>query len=249
MPLNKFGQSAIASKNASLISKFQPLNNQLKYTIHGDLDLENIKICNIKDPSLDGDAVNKKYVDVKDNIYSNLIEKIEKKIDNLEQSVTKNWIIYTNKIDENTSLYEEKLKKYNLDFEKMLNDKCSDLEKGLTFRIVKNKTLNDGKYEKINDSVVEISNTVNTIEQSLNYKMMENQRLIDDKWEKLMNEKLGERIKALEEASLKRKKSNSLENKQKDDVKKVRLTPCPEGKLLDLKNQESVEKSINSFKF
>lgn len=63
MPIDKFGRSfKSSSARSSLLSKFHTARS-LKYTIDGDIDVENLKICNVKTPTLDDEVTNKKYVD------------------------------------------------------------------------------------------------------------------------------------------------------------------------------------------
>lgn len=64
MPLNKFGQSIDNSNYNSILQKVQFSSGVgLKHTQTGDIDVENLKISNVKEPTLDTDATNKKYVD------------------------------------------------------------------------------------------------------------------------------------------------------------------------------------------
>jgi hypothetical protein len=86
MPLNKFGQSLSNSNYNSLLTKFRPTTVGFKYTITVDFDAENLKISNVKEPTLNNDVVNKKYTD--DNILQ-LSNATLKSIKEISERITK----------------------------------------------------------------------------------------------------------------------------------------------------------------
>lgn len=69
MTLDKFGQSS--NQSNLMLSKLHYNQNNLKYTSAGDIDAENLKICNVKTPLTDTDVTNKKYVDIEISKLSN----------------------------------------------------------------------------------------------------------------------------------------------------------------------------------
>lgn len=79
MPLDKFGRSARSSASSSLLTKFQ-FASAFKYTTTGDLDVENLKICNVNEPTLDNDVANKKYVDSKNSIIIKHFDEVDSRI-------------------------------------------------------------------------------------------------------------------------------------------------------------------------
>lgn len=72
MPLDKFGRSS--SSTTLLSSRLRyggHIGGKIKHTTDGDIDAENLKICNVKEPTADGDASNKHYVDTQINKIKN----------------------------------------------------------------------------------------------------------------------------------------------------------------------------------
>lgn len=72
MPLDKFGRSL--SSTALLSSRLRYGGGNIKHTIDGHIDAENLRICNVKEPIADADATNKHYVDVEINKIKNSIK-------------------------------------------------------------------------------------------------------------------------------------------------------------------------------
>ncbi|CAH1107072.1 unnamed protein product [Psylliodes chrysocephalus] len=60
MSLDKFGRASEVRKSRNLVAS---ASIGLAHTPDGDTDIENLKVCNVKTPTLNTDAVNKGYVD------------------------------------------------------------------------------------------------------------------------------------------------------------------------------------------
>lgn len=225
MPLNKFGQSRNASKQSSFLSKFQS-TNLLKFTPDGNIDVEHLKICNVKQPSHDTDAVNKKYVDLEVKTLSDNVTKINNEI---KKSISDSNLLI-NRLNLSLHKVEQGLNLYITKFDKQLAHFTAAVEE------VNNKVM------VATDKISQQKEIINTLALEVDNKNKSNKNMIDEKWGQLMNdnEVLSRRIKILEDkksVEVKRQSvKNSFPNIKLDDVKRVRLTPCPEGTMLDKKN-------------
>lgn len=113
MSLNKFGGRSIGARR-SLIPQFE-------VTSDGNISVENIKICNLKEPTDATDASNKLYVDKQ-------VQIIKEKIDSFQKELG-DYLL------EQFTLLHDKTQKvtYALEY---LNDKLVDLEKAIHNKII-----------------------------------------------------------------------------------------------------------------
>lgn len=91
MSIDKFGRSLKSVNNKDIHNLFyshQQQQQPLSYTEDGDLDLNNHKLCNLRDPTNNQDAATKKYV-------NSLLEKFKREIIGM---ITDKLSISTNRI-------------------------------------------------------------------------------------------------------------------------------------------------------
>lgn len=87
MSIDKFGRAMHDDANKKFRMELLHQQQQLAYTMDGDFDLQNRRLCNVKDPSNPQDCVTKQYSD------KTLEEKIEKRDNELTESIGKASII------------------------------------------------------------------------------------------------------------------------------------------------------------
>lgn len=81
MSLNKFGRSSLPSSH-NIRQHFSVGGVLLKYTSDGNISADNLKIANLKEPTSDRDAVNKKYIDDKAQYLENNVHTLKSLLDN-----------------------------------------------------------------------------------------------------------------------------------------------------------------------
>lgn len=76
MSVDKFGRSIISGSPTSSDSShlLSPYRHGFIFTSDGNIDVENLKLCNVKSPTESSDCVNKQYVDTNNE---NLLKKID----------------------------------------------------------------------------------------------------------------------------------------------------------------------------
>jgi hypothetical protein len=80
MSLDKFGRRSGGKQIVSIASKSSSSSSSFSYTVDGNIDIGNMKICNLKPPTSSSDATNKKYVD-------NLIMELNKKYQAVDNKI------------------------------------------------------------------------------------------------------------------------------------------------------------------
>ena len=86
MSINKFGQSSAPSKRMRMTHIPGVV---LEYTVDGNVNIENLRLCNLKAPTNDNDAVNKKYLDEKYDVLLKEIKNLASDRNSLLSYVTK----------------------------------------------------------------------------------------------------------------------------------------------------------------
>lgn len=150
MSLSKFGHSSAGptTQNSSRFLSSYRISSY-EYTQDGNIDAKHLKICNVEAPSLDHDAVNKKYTD-----------NATTKIDNLRKQDKETLTIQLNKLNGsvNTSLtsFNQKIKELEVaisnthNYITALDDVLANLkEKVRTIEISVNIVINDLKNDLI----------------------------------------------------------------------------------------------------
>lgn len=97
MSLDKFGRAAAASHSSSTAShSLSPYRHGFIFTGDGNIDVENLKLCNVKGPTEEFDCANKQYVD---NLKTNLLKKLNVIPDIVNQQIDLNMKAYKIKYD------------------------------------------------------------------------------------------------------------------------------------------------------
>lgn len=82
MSLNKFGH------RSGIYNPTVPkLTYEFVHTTDGNINIENVKICNLKEPTIDTDASNKGYVDMQDQKLSEHISTLTTRIEDLRDVI------------------------------------------------------------------------------------------------------------------------------------------------------------------
>lgn len=155
MSLDKFGR-ALHSQN--IPGKRQPIKVPVSFTNDGEVDCENRRLCNVKNPHANVDATNKEYVDFE--IHNNL-EKVKNDFatafNRYAIDVNASMKSYQNQIQKQLEDGERKTDSVLLEFQ---NDLAESTHKLNTFSSALNKNINEFRNElgKVEDNVNEIIN-------------------------------------------------------------------------------------------
>lgn len=113
MSLDKFGRASHSSDNNSITRRL--ISPPITFTLDGNIDCENRRLCNVKDPRSDLDSVNKKYIDEKINSNFQQIEDyFIITYNNYTKTMSTSWDIhmeqYKSKMDEMNRKYNDCIK-------------------------------------------------------------------------------------------------------------------------------------------
>lgn len=81
MPVDKFGH-----RRRHANERVKPYMPKVAHTPDGNIDAENVRICNVKAPTTNSDAVNKLYVDEQMQVYHNELGALQKTINSTLQT-------------------------------------------------------------------------------------------------------------------------------------------------------------------
>lgn len=121
MSLDKFGRTIVLSSNSSSSHLLSPYRHGFIFTIDGNIDVENLKLCNIKDPTEVYDCANKRYVDtVNENLF--------KKVDTIKQNLLAKCDATINAIPEVVNHQVNlNIQAYKIDLENSIKNLSSDI--------------------------------------------------------------------------------------------------------------------------
>lgn len=121
MSLDKFGRTIALSSKSSSSHLLPPYRHGFTFTIDGNIDVENLKLCNIKDPTEVYDCANKQYVDtVNENLF--------KKVDTIKQNLLAKCDSTINAIPEVVNKQVNiNIQAYKIDLENSIKNLSSDI--------------------------------------------------------------------------------------------------------------------------
>lgn len=130
MPLDKFGHSFHDKKYSN---KFQQTNS-LKFTVSGDVDMENLRICNVKEPLLNNDVVNKEYLEKE---LANIVDQIS--------IITKDSLIkYFNQLNGEVAVIKDNVSKFKDETIKLIDNNSISIKKDVDEKLfANNQSTND----------------------------------------------------------------------------------------------------------
>lgn len=169
MSLDRFGRAAPLSgglKNDQMI-----MRSPISYTSEGNLDCDNKKLCNVKDPESNVDAANRKYVNEK--IEKDLLQHqamIQKALKSMNDTLTAQFNVHIKEANQShtkTLNNETQLEKVKNTF-MQINKDIATLQ-GQMQETVKHFDILETKFSVMNNKIISVIKTLNetTIRQNI----------------------------------------------------------------------------------